>query len=167
MSLNARPGHSVGSVSTKPEQNCICICVYILYTYMHMSIECKTPLYDVCKCACIFIRVCSGGTVCTKVRGWPSVYITAFHLVWDGGQGVLSVSGDLPVSTFQLYSSNGTTDTCYGVWLCVDSGAMNSGPRDCNANNLTHWAKFLVCPLLKSFLAQSLPLLGFMCQAFI
>lgn len=64
MSLNARPGHSVGPVSTKPEQNCIC--VYILYPYMHMSIECKMPLYDVCKYACIFIRVCSGGTVCVR-----------------------------------------------------------------------------------------------------
>lgn len=112
---------------------------------------------------CMFRRHC----VCTKVRGWPSVYMTAFHLVWDGGQGVLRVSGDLPVSTFQLYSSNGTADTCYGVCLCVDSGAMNSGPHDCMANNLTHWAKFLVCPLLKSFLAQSLPLFGFMCQTFI
>lgn len=42
---------------------------------------------------------------------------------------------------------------------------MNSGARDCMANDLTNWAKFLVCHLLKSFLAQFLPLFGFMCRA--
>lgn len=91
-----------------------------------------------------------------SVHAFSSVYVQVALCVYEGQRMTFSVHDCFPsclrwgaegADSFwgfaclhfpALYSSNGITDTCYGIWICVDSGDMNSGAHDCMANNLTH-----------------------------